>query len=273
MSSEGRLPAIYIPHGGGPWHVMKDAFGDAAGYERLAAYLAGLGGRLRPRTKALLVVSAHWEERKPTVHFGPKPGMLYDYYGFPEHTYSLSWPAPGDPGLAARTEGLLNAAGFQSGRETERGYDHGTFVPMMVAFPEANIPVTQLSLVAGLDPATHFDIGRALEPLRDEGVLIIGSGMSYHNMGGFMSSDQRVSSASKQFDDWLARTVSLEDPEERRRVLLDWRKAPAALECHPRSEHLVPLFLVAGAGGADPGRQDYGAELMRVSVSGHMFGQ
>jgi aromatic ring-opening dioxygenase catalytic subunit (LigB family) len=273
MSSEERLPAVYIPHGGGPWHVMKDAFGDAAGYERLESYLSGLGARLKPRTKAFLVVSAHWEERKPTVHFGPQPGMLYDYYGFPEHTYKLSWPAPGDPALAARTEGLLREAGFQSGRETDRGYDHGTVVPMMIAFPEAKIPVAQLSLVSGLDPATHFDIGRALEPLRDEGVLIIGSGMSYHNMGGFMSSDPRVATGSREFDDWLAEAVALKDPEERKQRLVAWKKAPAALECHPRSEHLVPLFLVAGAAGADPGRRDYGAELMRVSVSSHIFGQ
>jgi aromatic ring-opening dioxygenase catalytic subunit (LigB family) len=198
--------------------------------------------------------------------------MLYDYGGFPAHTYKLKWPAPGDPALAARAASLLEAAGIATGREEARGYDHGTFVPFMVAFPEASIPVAQLSLVEGLDPATHFAMGRALESLRDEGVLLVGSGMSYHNMRGFMSGDPRVVEYSRRFDDWLAETVALGDPEKRRLALESWRNAPAALACHPRSEHLVPLFVMAGAGGADPGRPEYRADLMGVKVSSHVFG-
>jgi aromatic ring-opening dioxygenase catalytic subunit (LigB family) len=251
---------------------MKDAFGDPADYDRLEGYLQGVGTALRPRARAILVISAHWEETRPTVHYGAHPGMLYDYGGFPDFTYKITWPAPGDPGLAARTDELLKAAGFSTGQEESRGYDHGTFVPLMIAFPKADIPVAQLSLVRTLDPATHFAMGQALEPLRDEGVLIIGSGMSYHNMRGFMSGDARVGAVSKRFDDWLADAAALPDPEERRARLVAWETGPGARECHPRSEHLVPLFVAAGAAGPDPGRRDYASNLMGVSISSHLFG-
>jgi aromatic ring-opening dioxygenase catalytic subunit (LigB family) len=251
---------------------MKDAYGDAAPYDRLEAYLRSFGESMKDKIRSILVISAHWEEATPTLHFGERPGMLYDYGGFPAFTYTITWPAPGDPAVAGRAAALLAEAGLDSGREEQRGYDHGTFVPLMLAFPEANIPVAQLSLVSGLDPDLHFRIGRAIEALREEGVLIIGSGMSYHNMRGFMSDDPRIQAVSKSFDDWLAQTVAMPDPEERRMRLVDWKRAPGALECHPRSEHLVPLFVVAGAAGADQGRRDYSAQLMGVAVSSHLFG-
>lgn len=273
MSDSKKLPVIYLPHGGGPWNAVEDAFGDQAGYDKLRAYLVGLGDRFRDKASAILAVSAHWEEQRATVHFGARPGMLYDYGGFPDHTYRLSWPAPGAPELAAKIEGLLAAAAIPSARETERGYDHGTFVPLMVAFPEARLPVAQLSLLVGLDPAAHFALGRALESLRSEGVLIVGSGMSYHNMRGLMGGVPNAGPVSERFDDWLAEAVALPDPEKRRAALVDWKKAPGALDCHPRSEHLVPLFIAAGAAGSDAGRRDYGAKLMGVSVSSHIFGE
>ena len=273
MIESRKLPTLYIPHGGGPWNVMQDDFGEDSGYPGLRDYLVGLGKRYLKETKAILVISAHWEESRPTVHFGSRPGMLYDYGGFPDFTYSISWPAPGAPDLAARVAGLLDAAGLRSAREEKRGYDHGTFVPLMVAFPEASIPVAQLSLISGLDPAAHFDLGAALEPLRSEGILIVGSGMSYHNMGGFMSRDPRVKQVSRRFDGWLAETVAIQDPQKRREALVDWKKAPGALDCHPRSEHLVPLFVAAGAGGKDPGKVDWSASLLGVTVSSHLFGQ
>ena len=272
MTKNDKLPVYYIPHGGGPWHVMKNEFGGDAGLNRLEAWLKALGTRYRDSAKSILMVSAHWEEPKPTIHFGARPGMLYDYYGFPDYTYNLRWPAPGNPELAGKIEGLLKGAGFETARETKRGYDHGAFVPMMLAFPEAGLPVAQLSLVAGLDPATHIDLGKALEPLRNEGVLIIASGMSYHNMRGFMSGNPAVEAASKRFDDWLAATVAIDDPEERRSELSNWEKAPGARECHPRSEHLVPLFVAAGAAGSDAGRREFSETLMGVRVSSHVFG-
>jgi len=251
---------------------MMDAFEGPEDYESLAIYLVGLGNRYRASAKSILVVSAHWEEAKPTLHFGAKPGMLYDYGGFPDYAYRLSWPAPGDPALAAKAEKLLLGAGLPAARETGRGYDHGSFVPLMVAFPEARIPVAQLSLVEGLDPALHFAMGRALESLRSQGVLIIGSGMSYHNMGGFMSGNPVHGLDSRRFDDWLAETVSMQDAEARRKALVAWETAPGARECHPRSDHLVPLFVAAGAAGSDPGRREYSGRLMGVSISSHVFG-
>jgi aromatic ring-opening dioxygenase catalytic subunit (LigB family) len=198
--------------------------------------------------------------------------MLYDYGGFPPHTYQLKWPAPGAPDVAARVEELLESAGFTPGRELERGYDHGTFVPLMVAFPKADLPVAQLSLLRSLDPADHIKLGAALEPLRDEGVLIIASGMSYHNMRGFMSGDPRVGQSAKAFDDWLNQTVTLEDAADRNRRLIAWESAPSAREAHPRSEHLIPLFVAAGAAGTDLGRTDHHQQLMGVPISGHIFG-
>jgi aromatic ring-opening dioxygenase catalytic subunit (LigB family) len=251
---------------------MKKEFGGDPGLVSLEAWLRELGGRYKDSIKSILMISAHWEEPRPTIHFGARPGMLYDYYGFPDYTYSLDWPAPGDPELAGKTESLLRAAGFETDREMERGYDHGAFVPMMIAFPEANIPVAQLSLVRGLDPATHIALGRALEPLRNEGVLIISSGMSYHNMRGFMSGNPAVLATSRRFDDWLADTVAIEDAEKRRSALSNWEKAPGARDCHPRSEHLVPLFIIAGAAGDDGGRKEFSETLMGVKVSGHVFG-
>lgn len=267
-----RLPTLSIPHGGGPWPFMKDAFGDPEPFDRLEAWLQDIGRRYHDQVKALLVISAHWEERQPTVHFGAAPGMLYDYGGFPDFTYRLKWPAPGAPAVASRVEELLKNAGFTPGREEARGYDHGTFVPLMVAYPKADLPVAQLSLVRSLDAAVHLALGKALEPLRDEGVLIVASGMSYHNMRGFGTQDPRVAQTAKKFDDWLNAAVADPDPENRNRQLAAWAMAPGALESHPRSEHLVPLFVAAGAAGQDRGRTDYSSDLMGVPISGHIFG-
>jgi aromatic ring-opening dioxygenase catalytic subunit (LigB family) len=251
---------------------MREDFGSDPGYTQLESWLSTIGARHRDSVKAILAISAHWEEKQPTVHFGTRPGMLYDYYGFPPHTYHLKWPAPGAPDVAARLEELLQNAGFQTQRERERGYDHGTFVPLMLAFPEAWIPVAQVSLVSSLDPVLHVNLGRALEPLRDEGVLILASGMSYHNLRGLMSGGPTVASDSERFDAWLATTLAIADPAERRAALADWKRAPGALGSHPRSEHLVPVFVAAGAAGSDTGHRDFSEMLMGARVSGHVFG-
>lgn len=267
-----KMPVYFIPHGGGPWHVLDDAMGDPVGYGSLRRYLTELGQKNRPKIKAILVISAHWEENVTTIHFGQNPPLYYDYYGFPEFTYQLKWNAPGHPQLAEKVEMLLNNAGFKTKRENKRGFDHGTFVPLMIAFPEAKIPVVQLSLVRSLDPATHLAMGKAIEPLRSEGVLIVGSGMSYHNMRGFMSGSSSAANDSKLFDDWLTNTVENIDPKNRNKALVDWLKAPGAKNSHPRSEHLAPLFVAAGAAGNDAGTRDYAGTLMGVNVSGYKFG-
>lgn len=272
MNSTEKLPVFYIPHGGGPWHVMEDYMGDPEGYGMLKNYLEKLGKEYREKIDSLLIVSAHWEEPLPTIHFGGKPSMFYDYYGFPDFTYRLRWPAPGNPELAAYIEQIMKQAGFQTERETERGYDHGTFVPMMIAFPEAKIPTAQLSLVKGLDPALHIALGKALEPLRSQKVLIICSGMSYHNLHALMTGSKYVGEDSKHFDEWLTASIESGNAEQRNEKLINWLKAPAARESHPRSEHLVPLFVAAGAAGNDMGYRDYSGILLRASISAFKFG-
>ncbi len=263
-----RMPAVYIPHGGGPWPFVDVGFGDPADWNRLRDYLIGLPSITPQKPSALLVISAHWEEPSPTVMTAAQPPMLFDYYGFPPASYEITWPAPGDPALATRVRRLLAAVGIESAENPRRGFDHGTFVPLKVAFPDADIPCVQLSLVRGLDPELHLSIGRALAPLRDERVLLVGSGMSYHNMRGFGGGAR---SASAEFDDWLRKTIALE-PSARDAALARWEEAPAARACHPREEHLLPLMVVAGAAGEDRGTVPYGDVLMGVRTSAVQFG-
>jgi aromatic ring-opening dioxygenase catalytic subunit (LigB family) len=195
--------------------------------------------------------------------------LLFDYSGFPKASYELTWPAPGSPKVAARVRELLSAAGISSAEDGARGFDHGTFVPLKLTYPDANVPTVQLSLQAGLDPAVHLAIGRALAPLRDEGVFIVGSGMSYHNMRGFFRGG--AGPASIAFDTWLGEAVEAA-PDERDARLRDWARAPSARECHPREEHLLPLMVIAGAAGTDRGRVAHRQVLMGVTVSAHQFG-
>ena len=184
-----RQPAIFIPHGGGPcfWMEFPPPFGPHA-WDGLRAYLAGLVDSLPERPKAFVVVTAHWEEAEPTVSAAAAPGMLYDYYGFPAHTYQLKYPAPGAPAIAGAVKGLIAAAGLKVGENSERGFDHGVFVPFLIIDPEAQIPVVMLSLQHDLDPAAHIVIGKALAPLRDQGIAIVGSGMSFHDLRSFRES-------------------------------------------------------------------------------------
>ena len=269
---EGRLPTLFIPHGGGPCFFMEWTMGPKDTWDRMAAYLRGIGGAVGARPKAVLAISAHWEEDRPTVTAGAAPALIYDYYGFPEHTYKLQYPAPGSPDLAARVRALLAAAGIDTGADAARGFDHGVFIPFLLIYPQADLPIVQLSLRSGLDPAAHLAIGRALAPLRDEGVLIVGSGLSYHNLRAFLGMDARADDASERFDAWLADAVETADVAARDGKLAAWREAPAALECHPRSEHLVPLFVAAGAAGADRGRRTYSDRVLGKAVSGFQFG-
>ncbi len=269
-TARARLPTIFIPHGGGPCFFMPDgAMGPKGMWTPMADYLKGIGAGLPSAPKALLVVSAHWEADVPTVISSAQPPLLYDYYGFPPETYQLKWPAPGSPPLAARVQALLGGAGVRTATDAARGFDHGVFIPLKLTWPQAQIPTVQLSLRAGLDPAEHLAIGRALAPLRDEGVLIVGSGMSYHNMRGFNSPAARSQSA--HFDAWLTQTAADAAPE-RDAQLKGWTSAPAARACHPREEHLLPLMVVAGAAGADRGRAVFSGEVMGVQVTALQFG-
>jgi aromatic ring-opening dioxygenase catalytic subunit (LigB family) len=268
MAPSNRLPTVFVPHGGGPWPFVPLNFGSPQEKQQLIQYLESVRDVPAAPPRALLVVSAHWEERVPTVMTSAQPPLLFDYYGFPEESYRLTWPAPGAPDVAARVRELLGAAGFESQADAERGFDHGTFVPLKLTYPDAQIPTLQLSLKAGLDPREHLAMGRALAPLRDEGVFIIGSGMTFHNMRGFGPQGRAASAA---FDAWLRDTAPL-DPAERDARLSDWAKAPSARVAHPREEHLLPLMVIAGAAGSDRGRVAYHSTFMGVELSAYEFG-
>jgi aromatic ring-opening dioxygenase catalytic subunit (LigB family) len=195
--------------------------------------------------------------------------LIYDYSGFPPHTYQLTYPAPGSPKLAEQIRELLSGAGIAARTDSTRGFDHGVFIPFKVAYPEAQIPIVQLSLHTGLDPSVHLAVGRALQPLRDEGILITGSGMSYHNIRGFFSGSPIP--ASDQFDAWLTDVVTT-DAQKRNAGLQQWQTAPSARDAHPREEHLIPLMVAAGAAGDDKGERVFSDRVMGATISAYRFG-
>lgn len=246
-----------------------EAFKGLGSMAGLRSWLEALPSTLPAPPRAILVVTAHWEEQVPTVSSSPQPPMLYDYGGFPAHTYQVTWPAPGDPELAEQVRALLDQAGFSSGADPQRGFDHGTFVPLAVAWPGAELPTVQLSLVRGLDPATHLRIGAALSSLRDQGVLLIGSGMSYHDLRGFGS--ERAKHDAERFDAWL-REIAVAAPTVRDASLVDWERAPAARACHPREEHLLPLMVMAGAAPDERGAVTFSEPVLGTRVSAIVFG-
>jgi len=246
-----RQPTFFLTHGAGPcfWVDLPMPFGRGA-YDGLARHFEELLANLPVRPKAVLVVSAHWEAYAPTLSTAASPGMLFDYQGFPSQAYQLNYPAAGSPEVARRALQLLHASGIEAAENAERGYDHGVFVPMLKIDPAAELPVVMMSLDGRLDAEHHLAVGRAIAPLRDEGVLIIGSGSSYHGLRHIWDGQP---TASIQFDDWLHDTVASDGPERRRR-LADWTMAPSGMRCHPRPEHLLPLMVAAGAGLDEPGK-------------------
>jgi len=237
-------------------------------WDRLAAYLRGIDASLGIRPKAVLAISGHWENPLPTLNVAAKPGLLFDYYGFPEHTYRLKYPAAGAPDLAERVRKLLDDAGYQTDVESKRGLDHGVFVPFLLIYPNADVPILQLSLQASLDSVLHLALGQALAPLRDQGVLIVGSGMSYHNLADMFSG--RGADAALAFDAWLGDAV--QDPATRNELLAKWREAPGGAASHPREEHLIPLMVAAGAAQGDRGIRSFGESIGGKQISGFQFG-
>jgi 4,5-DOPA dioxygenase extradiol len=264
------LPTLFVPHGGGPCFFMDPDGGPPDPMWRpMQAYLAGLIDSLPERPRAILMVSGHWEEQAVTVHVGTSPGLLFDYHNFPDHTYRLRWDAPGAPDVARRAGGMLAAAGYRVEEEAGRGWDHGVFVPMKVAVPGADIPLAQMSLRADLHPAAHIDIGRTLAPLRDEGVLIVGSGMSFHNL---RSRGPSVTAVAAEWDAALTAAVTDVDPERRATRLAGWEALPHARFAHPEAEHLLPLMVALGAGRDGVATCDFRGEVMGWVVSGYRFG-
>jgi aromatic ring-opening dioxygenase catalytic subunit (LigB family) len=268
MNPPRRQPAIFLPHGGGPCFFMDWTWGPPETWQPTQRFLEGLASTLPAPPKALLVISGHWEEPLFTASAVQSPELIFDYAGFPAHTYQLTWPAPGDPSLAELVIGLLRKAGISAAASFNRGFDHGVFVPLKVAFPEARIPVVTLSLGTSLDPAAHLAAGRALAPLRDEGILIVASGMSFHNLRGYFRPETQ--GRARAFDDWLTHAVESPAPE-RNSLLSRWREAPFAAFAHPREEHLIPLMVAAGAGCEAPGRRIFNDEPMGAAISAYRF--
>ncbi|MDH4200209.1 MAG: dioxygenase [Spirochaetia bacterium] len=266
-----KMPTLYIPHGGGPCFFMEWTMGSPNTWEKMATWFRGLSETLPQKPGAIVVISGHWEEPSFSVYKHEKIPMLYDYYGFPESTYRLQYPASGSAKIASNVEVLLENSGFKVNSEYERGFDHGVFVPLMLMFPDADVPVIPLSLKVGLNPEEHIVAGQALESLRSQGVLILGSGNSYHNLRGMMSGQDKIA-ASDIFDDWLTAVVEDSNVEQRNQKLIQWSLAPAARSAHPREEHLIPLMVMAGAGGANVGKRIFTDRVMGSTVSAYQFG-
>jgi len=258
-------PVFYIPHGGGPMPLLGDA-----SHAGLIRFLKALPQQFAT-PKAVVLISAHWEESQPTVYAGTAHPMLFDYYGFPPETYQYRYPAPGAPALAERIGTMLHQAGLNCKRDNARGFDHGTFVPMLLVDPQVAIPCLQLSLLKGLDPAAHVKLGLALQQLRNDDVVIIGSGMSFHNLQAVWAGEQpQLRAASDQFHQWLLATMSDQalSAEQRLTALANWQRAPHASFCHPRAEHLLPLHVCAGIAGGTAATVTFDEVLMNHKVAG-----
>lgn len=241
MTTE-RLPTYYLSHGGGPWPYMED--GMRRHFDKLESSLVAIRNDWGDAVRAVLVISGHWETAEFAVSSGAFPGMVFDYYGFPEHLYRIKYDAPGSPELAKRVRAMLQAGGFPCESDPERGFDHGTFSLMKPVYPNGEMPIVQLSIKQDFDPYAHFSIGRLLAPLRDEAVVIIGSGSSFHNLG---LRGPAAIEPSRRFDDWMQETLLQCSTAERRQRVAGWMFAPDARIAHPREDHLIPLMVALGA--------------------------
>lgn len=264
-----RMPAWYIPHGAGPCFFMQWNPTDA--WDKMAEFLKELPATLSQKPKAIVMISAHWLEKTVTVTGAKTPELIFDYYGFPSHTYELKYPAKGDPDLAKQIVEALCQENIPAKIDLTRGFDHGMFIPMMLMFPNADIPTVQVSLNSNLDSQTQINIGLALEKLRDEGVLIIGSGMSFHNMRAY--GNPRFSPISDEFDHWLTGVIE-SNPQKRHQALIQWATAPSARDSHPlgQEEHLLPLMVVSGAASNEHGRKVFSDQVLETTLSAFAFG-
>lgn len=262
-----RMPTYFISHGGGPWPWMEDW---RAMFSNLEASFVQMVKDLPEQPKAILMVSGHWEDDSFAGMSAAKPPMVYDYHGFPPHTFQITYPAPGAPDIATRAARLIAEAGLPVRLDDRQGFDHGTFVPAYVMYPQADVPLFQVSLRKGYSPAEHLALGRALAPLRDEGVLIIGSGLSYHNLRLFGPGAKEPSEA---FDAWLGETLA--KPRAVRTPALEaWEEAPYARVCHKEEDHLVPLFVALGAAEGEAAQRVYHDTGLfgGVTASSYRFG-
>jgi 4,5-DOPA dioxygenase extradiol len=229
-------PALFVSHGA-PTMILEQV--------PVRDFLRSWGGELQ-RPQAVLVVSAHWDTEPPAVSSVAQPDTIHDFFGFPAPLYQLRYPAPGAPALAQRTAALLSAAGLHCRVDAGRGLDHGAWVPLMLMYPQADLPVTQLSVQGRLGAAHHYRVGQALRPLRDEGVLILASGGLTHNLAEFRHHglDDSAPAWVAEFRDWVAMAIA----EGRDEDLVRYReRAPHAIRNHPSEDHLLPLLVALGA--------------------------
>ncbi|XP_041988891.1 4,5-DOPA dioxygenase extradiol-like [Aricia agestis] len=255
-------PAVFVNHGGGPMPLMGDK--ESAGLTQFLRDEVKKHVNLK-ELKAIILVTAHWEESKVTISSAEHHDLYFDYYGFPPETYKYRYDAPGDPELAKRIHNSLKSAGIDAKLDPKRGWDHGVFVPMLLINPAADVPIVQISVLKSQDPEDHYKLGEVLYQFRKEGVAVFGSGMSYHNMREFMYGRTRDSVVNKEFDGFLESACTSEN-EERKKKLLVWDKQPGAREAHPphAAEHLMPLIVIAGAGGKGQGKRIFKWDLRQV---------
>lgn len=244
-NKEAKGSIIYFSHGGGPLPILGDS-----SHKTMIKFMEELPSQIA-KPDAIIVISAHWEENLVTVLGSYNPVMFYDYYGFPDEAYRFTYPAPGNPELSSRIILMLKHMKIDGSIDNERGFDHGLFIPLKLMYPEANIPSIQISLVRELDPVVHMEIGKALRPLMNENILVIGSGFSFHNMRAFSRErNSTTDETNDSFQDWLIETCSGSMSQaEREQRLIFWEKAPAARYCHPREEHFLPLHVCVGIAG------------------------
>jgi 4,5-DOPA dioxygenase extradiol len=258
---------LCIPHGGGPMPLMGDP-----SHAQLIEYLSNAEASLG-KPEAIVLVSAHWECAQPTLTSGAEPELIYDYGGFPAEMYQLKYPAPGSPELATDIAAMLAEAGFDPQLDPDRGFDHGMFVPLLLMYPDASIPVIQLSMLSSLDPEEHIRMGAALAPLSERNVLVLGSGFTFHNMNAFGPGfNPGADPENEAFEQWLRETCTNTDlsEEERRSRFVNWSDAPGARWCHPREEHLLPLHVCYGAGGG-PATQAFNELVLGKRSSGYSW--
>ena len=258
---------LFLSHGGGPLPLLGDE-----SHQELVVFLQNVVHHFK-KPKAIVVISAHWEEAQPTLTAHPRPSLIYDYYGFPEESYQITYPAQGEPLLAEKMREFFEGKGTPCRLDRQRGFDHGLFIPLKIMYPAADIPCVQLSLLNSLDASAHIQMGKALSGLLHENVLIIGSGFSFHNLREFFVAPSET--AHKQnisFEKWLIETctgnqLSEKDREQR---LTHWISAPAARFCHPREEHLLPLHVCYGIAGS-AAQKVFPFQIMGKTASAYLW--
>ena len=262
MNSENSgLSVLYIAHGGGPLPLLNHK-----GHFELIQFLKKIPEQLEP-PETIIIISAHWEQSIPTLTASDSPPLIYDYYGFPPEAYEIDYPAPGNPRMAKKLLSILEEQRIHAQLDKRWGFDHGMYVPLRLMYPDAQIPCVQLSLINGLDPLQHINMGRALRKIVNKRTLVLGSGFSFHNMKTFGETGKDPKNI--EFDHWLSETMT--DPElspsTRENRLIQWENAPHARYCHPREEHLLPLHVCYGIAGMPAKLVFHGSVLGKKSCA------